>query len=195
MRRWNLLAAFAAACLALASPLAIAQAPEKPKLSIGVGGKSLSRVQVVQRVSKAMKHRAGPGTRQECGRFAARIAHQQMGEFQRSLVVRNAAEDRAAKGKKVDEPHPLFNARETPGRVRLEALDLCPKVAQCNRPMRHHGRICVRSASRPLSVKGGDHGACTFGGLGGAKYGKTLDDQAIGPSMPSLMRAPFPPLM
>ena len=41
MRRWNLLAAFAAACLALASPFAIAQAPEKPKLQIGVGGKSL----------------------------------------------------------------------------------------------------------------------------------------------------------
>src|ERR1700745_4117927 len=41
MRRWNLLAAFAAACLALTSPLATAQAPEKPKLSIGVGGKSL----------------------------------------------------------------------------------------------------------------------------------------------------------
>src|SRR5215471_6359103 len=41
MRRWNLLAAFAAACLALASPFASAQAPEKPKLQIGVGGKSL----------------------------------------------------------------------------------------------------------------------------------------------------------
>jgi len=41
MRRWNLLAAFAAACLALTAPLATAQAPEKPKLQIGVGGKSL----------------------------------------------------------------------------------------------------------------------------------------------------------
>ena len=41
MRRWNLLAAVAAVCLALTSPFAIAQAPEKPKLQIGVGGKSL----------------------------------------------------------------------------------------------------------------------------------------------------------
>jgi sulfonate transport system substrate-binding protein len=41
MRRRNLLAAFAAACLALTAPLATAQAPEKPKLQIGVGGKSL----------------------------------------------------------------------------------------------------------------------------------------------------------
>src|SRR5215475_167604 len=41
MRRWNLLAAIAAACLALTSPFALAQAPEKPKLQIGVGGKSL----------------------------------------------------------------------------------------------------------------------------------------------------------
>jgi len=41
MRRWNLLAAFAAVCLALTSPAALAQAIEKPKLSIGVGGKSL----------------------------------------------------------------------------------------------------------------------------------------------------------
>ena len=41
MRRCNLLAAFAAACLALASPFASAQVPEKPKLQIGVGGKSL----------------------------------------------------------------------------------------------------------------------------------------------------------
>jgi NitT/TauT family transport system substrate-binding protein len=41
MRRRNLLTAFAVVCLALASPFAIAQAPEKPKLSIGVGGKSL----------------------------------------------------------------------------------------------------------------------------------------------------------
>jgi NitT/TauT family transport system substrate-binding protein len=41
MRRWNLLAAFAAACLALTPPFAIAQAPEKPKLQIGVGGKPL----------------------------------------------------------------------------------------------------------------------------------------------------------
>jgi NitT/TauT family transport system substrate-binding protein len=41
MRRWNLFAAIAAACLALASPVVQAQAPEKPKLSIGVGGKPL----------------------------------------------------------------------------------------------------------------------------------------------------------
>jgi NitT/TauT family transport system substrate-binding protein len=41
MRRWNLLAAVAAACLALASPFANAQGLEKPKLQIGVGGKSL----------------------------------------------------------------------------------------------------------------------------------------------------------
>ncbi len=41
MRRWNLLAAIAAACLVLTSPFALAQAPEKPKLQIGVGGKSL----------------------------------------------------------------------------------------------------------------------------------------------------------
>ena len=41
MRRWNLLAAIAVACLALTSPFALAQAPEKPKLQIGVGGKSL----------------------------------------------------------------------------------------------------------------------------------------------------------
>jgi len=41
MRRWNLLAAIAAVCLAVASPVAFAQAPEKPKLQIGVGGKSL----------------------------------------------------------------------------------------------------------------------------------------------------------
>ncbi|HVN34402.1 MAG TPA: ABC transporter substrate-binding protein [Casimicrobiaceae bacterium] len=41
MRRWNLLAAFAAACIALTSPFANGQAPEKPKLQIGVGGKPL----------------------------------------------------------------------------------------------------------------------------------------------------------
>ena len=41
MRRWNVLAAIAAVCLAVASPVAFAQAPEKPKLQIGVGGKSL----------------------------------------------------------------------------------------------------------------------------------------------------------
>ena len=41
MRRWNLLAAIAAVCIAVASPVAFAQAPEQPKLQIGVGGKSL----------------------------------------------------------------------------------------------------------------------------------------------------------
>ena len=41
MRRWSLLPAVAAACLALLSITAHAQAPEKPKLSIGVGGKPL----------------------------------------------------------------------------------------------------------------------------------------------------------
>src|SRR5499427_6195424 len=41
MRRWNLLAAIAAACLALTSPFVLAQAPEKAKLQVGVGGKSL----------------------------------------------------------------------------------------------------------------------------------------------------------
>ena len=41
MRRWNLLAAIAAACLVIASAGAQAQALEKPKLSVGVGGKSL----------------------------------------------------------------------------------------------------------------------------------------------------------
>src|SRR5262252_8014201 len=41
MRRWNLLAALVAACLLVASPAAQSQVPEKPKLSIGVGGKSL----------------------------------------------------------------------------------------------------------------------------------------------------------
>ena len=35
MRRWNLFAAIAAACVALASPVVQAQALEKPKLSIG----------------------------------------------------------------------------------------------------------------------------------------------------------------
>ena len=41
MRRWFMFAAIVAACLAVASPPARAQAPEKPKLAIGVGGKSL----------------------------------------------------------------------------------------------------------------------------------------------------------
>ena len=41
MRRWSFLAAIAAVFLAVASPAAQAQAPEKPKLAIGVGGKSL----------------------------------------------------------------------------------------------------------------------------------------------------------
>jgi len=41
MRGRILLAAFVAACLAFASPAVHSQAPEKPKLSIGVGGKPL----------------------------------------------------------------------------------------------------------------------------------------------------------
>jgi len=41
MRRWSMFAAVAALCLAVASPAAFAQALEKPKLSIGVGGKPL----------------------------------------------------------------------------------------------------------------------------------------------------------
>ena len=41
MRRWNLLAAVAAACLLVVSPVVYSQTPEKPKLSIGVGGKPL----------------------------------------------------------------------------------------------------------------------------------------------------------
>ena len=41
MRRWNLLAVVAAACLLTVSPVVYSQTPEKPKLSIGVGGKPL----------------------------------------------------------------------------------------------------------------------------------------------------------
>jgi len=41
MRRWSMFAAVAALCLVVASPAAFAQALEKPKLSIGVGGKPL----------------------------------------------------------------------------------------------------------------------------------------------------------
>lgn len=41
MRRWSLLAVFAAVCFALVAPAVHAQAPEKPKLMIGVGGKPL----------------------------------------------------------------------------------------------------------------------------------------------------------
>jgi len=41
MRGRILFAAFVAACLAFASPAVHSQAPEKPKLSIGVGGKPL----------------------------------------------------------------------------------------------------------------------------------------------------------
>jgi NitT/TauT family transport system substrate-binding protein len=41
MRRWNLFAAFVAACLVFASPVVHAQALEKSKLTIGVGGKPL----------------------------------------------------------------------------------------------------------------------------------------------------------
>jgi len=41
MRGWSTFAALAALCLAIAAPAAHAQALEKPKLAIGVGGKSL----------------------------------------------------------------------------------------------------------------------------------------------------------
>ena len=41
MRRWSLFAAIAAVCLSAASAVAQAQALEKPKLAIGVGGKPL----------------------------------------------------------------------------------------------------------------------------------------------------------
>ena len=41
MRRWSVFAAVAAICLVVAPIPAHAQAPEKPKLSVGVGGKSL----------------------------------------------------------------------------------------------------------------------------------------------------------
>src|SRR5436190_21145167 len=41
MRRWNIAVAAVAACLALVVPASHAQAPEKSKLTIGVGGKTL----------------------------------------------------------------------------------------------------------------------------------------------------------
>ncbi len=41
MRRWFPFAAVAALCLAFAAPSIYAQAPEKPKLTVGVGGKTL----------------------------------------------------------------------------------------------------------------------------------------------------------
>ena len=41
MRRWFVFAAVAAVCLAVAPSAVRAQAPEKPKLTIGVGGKPL----------------------------------------------------------------------------------------------------------------------------------------------------------
>ena len=41
MRRWTMIAAALAACLALVSPGVHAQAPEKNKITIGVGGKTL----------------------------------------------------------------------------------------------------------------------------------------------------------
>jgi len=41
MRRWFPLVAAVAACLALSAPMAFAQAPEKPRLTVGVGGKPL----------------------------------------------------------------------------------------------------------------------------------------------------------
>src|SRR5215470_1564889 len=137
----------------------------------------------------------GPGPRQERGRFGSSVAHHQMREFLRPLVVGNAAEDRSAKRKQIDEPDALFNARATQGCVGLEAVDLRIEIAQRNRTVREHSFGRVRSAGRRRSVGSGNHGAVTLGGLGGARYGKTLDDQAIGASMPSLMRGPFPPLM
>ncbi|MEO8674968.1 MAG: ABC transporter substrate-binding protein, partial [Casimicrobiaceae bacterium] len=41
MRRWNVVAAALAACLALVAPPLHAQAPEKTKVTVGVGGKTL----------------------------------------------------------------------------------------------------------------------------------------------------------
>ena len=106
--------------------------------------------------------------------------YQPIRELLGPLIVRDSAQDRPAQREQVDEPDLLLNRRATQRCLGLKALDLRLEIAECDRAVRDHGFR---------------HGATTFGGLGGAKYGKTLDDQAIGPSMPSRMRGPFPPLM
>jgi hypothetical protein len=71
-----------------------------------------------------MEQSAGPGPRQECGSLGDSIAHEVPRKLLRSLIVGNAAEDRSAKRKQIDEPDALFNARAKQGCIGLEAADL-----------------------------------------------------------------------
>ena len=78
--------------------------------------------------------------------------------------------------------------------IPLKTIDLRFEIRKRNSPVCHRplGNIPMRSRR---AFCGSHHNGEPFGGFGGAKYGKTLDDQAMGPSIPSLMRGPFPALM
>ena len=91
----------------------------------------------------------------------------------RVLVIGNAAQDRAAKCQQIDELDALFNMRVGQGGNQIEAVDLCVQISERNRAVGDH-----------------NHDAAACGGLGAARYGKAVDDQAMGPAMPSSMRGP-----
>src|SRR5262249_62068303 len=142
-----------------------------------------------QRLLQTMEHCASPCARHVgCG-VGACMMDQAIRQLRGSLVVADAPEDEPAQNEQVDQGC-CFRG----GAVTFEAIDLGLQIEHSNSSVRQR----ERAGGGPVGWRGDlghvDHAAAAFAGVGGARYGKVLDDQAIGPSTPSLIGGPFPPL-
>src|SRR5882672_4225 len=138
-----------------------------------------------------MEDGPAPRTCDKSRSVSGRVAHELLSDFLRPLVIGNVAENEPAKRDQLDETNSTVNGSVTTPDVRFQTVDLRSEIEHRDRPVcdRKHG-----DAVQIGHVRCANHDRATSGRFGGAIYGHTLDDQAIGPSTPSLMRGLFPAL-
>src|SRR5262245_19808736 len=146
-------------------------------------------IEVVRRLGKTMEHCASPCARHVSSSVCGCGSDLAIGYLRGALVVADAPEDESTHNEQVDQGC-CFRG----GAVTFEAINLGVQIEHSNSSVRQRERV----GGGPISWRGDlghDHAAAALAGLGGARYGKAFDDQAIGPSTPSLMGGPFPPLI
>src|SRR5262249_44324593 len=136
-----------------------------------------------------MEYCVGPRARHVGRSVCGCSANLAISQLRGSFIIDDAPEDEPAKNKQVDQGC-CFRG----GAVTFEAIDLGLQIEQSDCSVRQRGRAGGGPNGRRGDFGQVDHAAAAFAWLGGARYGNALDDQAIGPSTPSLMGGPFPPL-
>jgi hypothetical protein len=129
---------------------------------VGVDQESIGTIDVLESIGEQME--AAPGAR-TCDKrdSLGGDADELLRHLCCLLVIGNAAEDEPAKRDQLDEANSTFNGGVTAADVRLQAIDLRPKIRQRNRPVRDRqrgdrvqtGGVCCGPHDEPASGRFG----------------------------------------